>query len=231
VKDDAVEPASVDLTADASAALGHSEAIDRRELLRRAGSIPLAGFSFPAATLQATHEHVAKAKAVQAGKGPYKPQLLSAREWATVRVLSELVLPGDERSVGASEAGVPEFVDFVLTDPLSDPREREKLQTQVRGGLAWLDRECAERFGRAFVDCAEGERKGVLDAIAWPERVRPGLEAGAAFFTVFRDLVASGFWTSRIGIDDLQYRGNTYVAEWTGCPPGVLSRLGLQEER
>ncbi len=230
MSDEGGDPTAIDLVVSASAAIEQAEAIDRRELLRRAGSIPFAGLAFSAAALEAAHEHVAKQKAAaQARKGPYRPQAFTAGEWATVRLLPELVIPTDDRSGGAVEAGVPEFIDFVLTDPLSDPREREKLQTQVRGGLAWLDRECAERFGRAFVDCTEGERKGVLDGIAWPERVRPGQEAGAAFFTAFRDLVASGFWTSRVGVEDLQYRGNTYVAEWKGGPPEVLARLGLGE--
>lgn len=203
--------------------------IDRRELLRRAGSVTVAaGFALSAAAVEAAHQHVTRQKAAAAAPArTAAPSFFDAREWAAVRALCELVIPADERSAGATQALVPEFIDYVLTDPLSDPRERERLQTQVRGGLAWLDRECAVRFGRGFVDCADGERKSVLDSIAWPERVRPGLEPGASFFTLFRDLVASGYWTSRIGTEDLRYLGNTYVAEWKGCPPEVLSRLGL----
>lgn len=204
--------------------------INRRELLRRAGTVTVAaGFALSSAALEAAHQHVAKQKAAAAAKEPVAPRFFAAGEWAAVRALCDLVIPADERSGSASEALVPEFLDYVLTDPLSEPRERETLQTQVRGGLAWLDRECAARFGRGFVDCAEGERKGVLDSIAWPERVGPGMEAGARFFTLFRDLVASGYWTSRVGTEDLRYLGNTYVAEWKGCPPEVLSRLGLGE--
>jgi len=203
--------------------------IDRRELLRRAGSVTVAAsFAPSAAAAEAAHQHVTKQKATAAAPGkPAAPRFFDAREWASVRVLCDLVIPADERSGSATEALVPEFIDYVLTDPLTDPREREALQTQVRGGLAWLDRECAARFGHGFVDCADGERKAVLDSIAWPEKVRPGMEAGASFFTLFRDLVASGYWTSRTGTEDLRYLGNTYVAEWKGCPPEVLSRLGL----
>jgi hypothetical protein len=203
--------------------------IDRRELLRRAGSLPLAGLALSAAVLDAAHEHVAQGRSVEAKKsGQYRPRFFNAREWAAVRALAELVIPADAGSVGAVDAGVPEFIDFVLTDPLVEPAERERLQTRLRGGLAWLERECGERFGRGFLEASDGERKGVLDAIAWPERVlRPGLLPGVAFFTAFRDLVASGFWTSRAGMQDLHYLGNTFVAEWKGCPPEVLSRLGL----
>jgi gluconate 2-dehydrogenase gamma chain len=204
--------------------------IDRRELLRRSGLTVAAGFAISAPTLEAAHQHVAKQKtSVAGGSKPAAPRFFEPREWAAVRALSDLVIPADERSGGAVDALVPEFIDYVLTDPLSDPRERETLQTRLRGGLAWLDRECAARFGHGFVDCADGERKGVLDSIAWPERVRPGMEAGAAFFTLFRDLVASGYWTSRTGTEDLRYLGNTYVAEWKGCPAEVLARLGLGE--
>ncbi len=229
MKDEASDPGA-ELAAEA-AAPAPAIPIDRRELLRRAGGVTVAaGFALSAAALEAAHEHVVKQKALSAAaKKPAPPRFFDAREWAAVRSLSDLVIPADERSGSATDALVPEFIDYVLTDPLSDPREREKLQTQLRGGLAWLDRECRGRFGKGFVDCADGERKGVLDSIAWPERLRPGMEAGAAFFTLFRDLVASGYWTSRIGTEDLRYVGNTYVAEWKGCPPEVLSRLGLGE--
>jgi gluconate 2-dehydrogenase gamma chain len=202
--------------------------IDRRELLRRAGSASLAGLALTAGQVEAAHEHVAKAKAAAAsGKaGPYRPKLFEAHEWATVRVLADMVLPADERSGSATDALVPEFIDAIATDELAEPREREDLQTRLRGGLRWLDREARGRFGRDFVDCAESERKAVLDAIAWPDHVAPGLEPGAAFFTLFRDLVASGFWSSKVGVDDLGYVGNTFVAEWKGCPPEVTSRIG-----
>jgi gluconate 2-dehydrogenase gamma chain len=202
--------------------------IDRRELLRRAGSASLAGLALTAVQVEAAHEHVAKAKAAAAsGKaGPYKPRLFDAHEWATVHVLADMILPADERSGSASDALVPEFIDAIATDELAEAREREDLQTRLRGGLRWLDRETRGRFGREFVDCAEGERKTVLDAIAWPEQVAAGLEPGAAFFTLLRDLVASGFWSSKAGVEDLRYVGNTFVAEWSGCPAEVVARVG-----
>jgi len=203
--------------------------IDRREMLRRAGSVPLAGLAVTAAQVEAAHEHVAKAKAV-AKAGPFQPRLFDAHEWATVRLLADMVIPADDRSGSATEALVPEFIDAIATDELAEPREREELQTRLRGGLRWLDREARARFGRDFAGCAEGERKAVLDAIAWPEHVAPGLEPGAAFFTLFRDLVASGFWSSKVGCEDLDFRGNTFVAEWTGCPPEVTAKLGSGRE-
>ncbi len=202
--------------------------IGRREMLRRFGAIPVAaGLALSSARVQAAQEHVHKSAAKAAkGSKPEPPKFFAPHEWATVRVLADIVIPKDERSGGATDALAPEFIDFILGDPLAEPREREALQTQMRGGLAWLDRECRARFSKPFVDCAAAERTAVLDDIAWPEKARPDMIAGAAFFVLFRDLVASGFWSSRMGVEDLKYTGNTFVAEWTGCPPEVLAKIG-----
>jgi hypothetical protein len=106
-------------------------------------------------------------------------------------------------------------------------RDRERLQTRMRGGLAWFERECVRRCGKGFVDAPPDERKKLVDDVAWPAKAASGMEPGAAFFTLFRDLVASGFWSSKMGVDDLQFMGNTFVAEWNGCPPEVLAKAGV----
>jgi Gluconate 2-dehydrogenase subunit 3 len=223
---DATGQGSADGTTDAAGTRG----IARREVLQRIGTIPLAaGLTLSPARLQAAQEHVHKAAAKTSRAKPNAPKFFSAHEWATVRVLADIVIPKDERSGGATDALVPEFIDFVVEDPLGEPREREALRTQLRGGLAWLDRECRARYSKAFSGCAAPEQTAVLDDIAWPEKARPEMLPGAAFFTLFRDLVASGFWSSRMGVEDLQYTGNTYVAEWKGCPAEVLAKLGLAE--
>ncbi len=203
-------------------------AIERRELLKSFGSIPLAaGFVLSAGRLQAAQEHLHK-QAARAGKAkPYTPKFLTAEEWATVRVLADIVIPADARSGSASDALVPEFIDFILDDPLAEVRERERLQTRVRGGLAWLERDCTRRCGKGFSQASAEERRPLLDDIAWPQKALPEMEAGAAFFTLFRDLVASGFWSSKLGTDDLRFMGNTFVAEWNGCPPEVLAKAGV----
>jgi gluconate 2-dehydrogenase gamma chain len=208
-----------------------AEEIARREMLRRVGAIPLAaGLALSPARVQAAQEHVHKQAAKASPGKPYAPKFFTPLEWATVRALSDAVIPTDERSGGATDALVPEFIDFILDDPLAEPRDRESLQTRVRGGLAWLDRECRGRFGKTFLDGVAGERTAVLDDIAWPEKARPEMGPGVAFFTLFRDLVASGFWSSRMGVEDLEYTGNTFVAEWKGCPPEVLAKIGIAEE-
>ncbi len=159
----------------------------------------------------------------EALKVPYTPTFFTPHEWDTVRVLADLVIPKDERSGSATDAGVPEFMDFMLND-------RPDGQTPMRGGLAWLDNECSERFGKTFVAATPAEQTAVLDDIAWPKKARSGMSQGVAFFNMFRDMTASGFWSSKIGVADLDYRGNTFVREWAGCPPEALQKLGVQYE-
>ena len=250
---------------------GTSDPLGRRRILKLLGTLPLAGgFVLSEAQAQDAQARVQRA----AAKG-FVPKFFTPHEWATVRVLVDIVIPRDERSGSATDAQVPEFMDFILDDPLADPFSRERNKTQMRGGLSWLDRECARRFsGRRFLEASESERKLVLDSIAYPKdpdaetersavhdpvtfpnktpQVAPptGTAAGAppaadgadtppvdrlthgiAFFNAFRDLTASGFWSSAIGVKDIEYTGNTFVAEWKGCPPAVLAKLGLSGER
>jgi gluconate 2-dehydrogenase gamma chain len=153
-------------------------------------------------------------------QGQYDPVFFTPAEWRTVRLLADMIIPRDDSSGSATDAGVPEFMDFTVDD-------RPYLRIPIRGGLQWLDDESRERYGVVFVE-ASGEQRGeLLDAIAWPERAAPEMRPGVEFFNRFRDLVASGFYTSRIGIEDLQYRGNTYVTEWNGCPPEACRHIGV----
>jgi hypothetical protein len=202
----------------------------RRGLLKLIGTMPVAGLALSPAKALEAQEGAQKAVEAAAKKGlAYAPKFFSAHEWSTVRVLADIVIPKDERSGSATDALVPEYMDFAMTDPLIGERERESRQTAMRGGLSWLDLECQDRFSRTFLDCGDAERKQVLDDIAYPENAqdKPGLGPGVKFFTSFRDLTASGFWSSQMGVEDLQYMGNTYVAEWKGPPPEVLKKLGL----
>jgi len=150
------------------------------------------------------------------------PQFFTPHEFATVTLLADLIIPPDERSGGASDAGVPAYIDFSLREV-----EEATIRLAMRGGLAWLDAECGRRFGRTFVDAASAQRLAILDDIAWPARAAPALANGAAFFSDFRDLVATAFWSSRTGLRDLQYQGNEALPEWTGCPEAALRKLGV----
>ena len=195
---------------------------DRRTVLKVLGSAPVAaGFAWTEAEAQEAHQHAEAAQAAAKKTGtPFKPKFFTAHEYATVRVLVDLIIPKDERSGSATDVGVPEFMDFMMTD---DPGR----QTAMRGGLAWLDHECLKRFDKTFLASAPADRTRVLDDIAWPQKAAPEMRHGVAFFNSFRDLTASGFWTTKVGFADLQYMGNVYVAEWKGCPDEAVKKLGL----
>ena len=197
------------------------EPIDRRSALRLIGAAPLAA-GLTAGTAEAQRARAGASQALRAAaRGQaYKPKFFTAHEWATVGLLANLIIPKDERSGSATDAGVPEFMDFMLGD---DPT----LETPIRGGLAWLDHECVDRWGKTFLASGDAERTAVLDDIAWPKKARREHAAGVAFFNSFRDLTASGFWSSQMGVQDLKYLGNVMVAEWNGCPDEALKKLGV----
>jgi gluconate 2-dehydrogenase gamma chain len=151
------------------------------------------------------------------------PTFFSPHEWSTVRLLVDYIIPRDERSGSATEAKVPEFIDFLMSD--KDASEGSK--TTMHGGLAWLDNECQHRFGKVFVTSTDVQRRQVLDDIAWPKKARPELHHGVLFFSRFRDLTASGFFSTQMGWQDVQYKGNVALPAWNGCPPEALRKLGV----
>jgi hypothetical protein len=154
--------------------------------------------------------------------GAYQRQVLDEHEWKTIRILSDLIIPADERSGSATQAGVPEFIDDWLNF------KGGNLLAEIRGGLTWLDMECNRKFGRNFVDGSPTQQKQMLDRIAYPGKAAPEDAAGVAFFNHLRDLVVSGFFSSQVGVKDLPYLGNQMLPEWNGCPPEVLEKLGLK---
>lgn len=114
-------------------------------------------------------------------------------------------------------------MDYMMADQDTSPEAR----IAMRGGLAWIDAESERRFGKRFVDCVGQQRTELLDQIAWPARALPEMSHGVTFFSSFRDLTASGFWSSEMGVKDLRYRGNTFVPQWTGCPDAALRKIGV----
>lgn len=196
--------------------------VNRRTMLQMLGAAPAAAlFTWTQAeAASASRQGSAALQAAAQAGTPYVPTFFTAHEWETVRVLVDLVIPRDDRSGSATDAGVPEFMDFMMTD-------QPNRQDAMRGGLAWIDLECQRRFDRMFTGCSDAERRQVLDDISWPERARPEMSHGVRFFATFRDLTASGFWTSKMGIEDLGYQGNVYLSGWDGCPPEALKKLGI----
>ena len=144
-------------------------------------------------------------------------------EMKTITVLGDLIIPRDEKSGSASDAGVPEFIEFIVKDM---PHH----QTPMRGGLKWLDVHCAKQFGKAFVELTAGDQTKILDQIAYPEQAAPEMKQGVAFFNLMRDLTACGFFSSKIGIEDVGYVGNR-PNQWDGVPQDVLDQYGLKYDQ
>jgi gluconate 2-dehydrogenase gamma chain len=147
----------------------------------------------------------------------------SEHEMKTITVLADIIIPKDDKSGSASDAKVPEFIEFIVKDmPIH--------QVPMRGGLRWLDLHCMKRFNNDFVSCSEKERITVVDEIAYPELARPEVSQGVAFFNLMRDLTATGFFTSEIGLKDLDYRGNK-PNQWDGVPQEVLDQYGMKYDQ
>jgi len=140
-------------------------------------------------------------------------------EMATITVLGDIIIPRDTVSGSASDAKVPDFIEFIVKDVPSH-------QTPMRGGLRWLDMQCLNRWGKAFKDCQPAQQMEMVDAIAWPDKAKPEMAQGVAFFNLMRNLTASGFSTSPIGVKDIGYFGNT-ANQWNGVPDDVLKQYGL----
>jgi hypothetical protein len=150
----------------------------------------------------------------------FAPKFFTTAEYRTVGILADLIIPRDERSGSATDAGVPEFMDFIMMDfPYN--------QGWMRPGLAWLDAQSTTRFGKPFADVSVSQREQILNDIAWPARAPATMADGVTFFDRFRDLTSSGFWSSRMGVKDLRYIGSTFNPNWDGCPPEALAKLGV----
>jgi gluconate 2-dehydrogenase gamma chain len=197
--------------------------ISRRAALGLLSAGPLAAaMVWTPAEAREAHEQAERARAQAAARSaPYRPKFFTAREYAIVALLVDLIIPRDARSGSATDAGVPEFMDFMMVD---QPRR----QVAMRGGLALVDRLSNVRFGKGFLAATDAQRRQLLDEMAYTTNEDPGLTQAIAFFNSFRDLTAGGFWSSRMGVADLQYQGNVFVSEWTGCPEEALRRLGLK---
>ena len=204
--------------------------ISRRAALELLAATPAAAaLMWTPAEAEQAHEQADHARTQQTAAAParFRPKFFTAHEYATVGILVDLIIPRDDRSGSATEAGVPEFMDFMMID---QPRR----QVAMRGGLALVDRLAVSRFGKNIVGAADTQPRQLLDDIASnrpAEREvsaeRRTLAQAIAFFTSFRDLTATGFFTSKLGMADLQYQGNVFVAEWTGCPEAALKKLGV----
>ena len=181
-----------------------NESITRRDVLRTLAIGAASGSVLrviPAEAAALVHQMVRKEKAATSG-GKYAPKYFSAHQYETLTALCDAIIPKDEKSGGAVEAGAPEFIDLLTS-------ENEKYQLKLGGGLYWLDSFCIDRYGHGYLECAPDQKKEALDLIAFRKNAKqdPSLSQGVAFFAFLRNLTCDGFYTSKIGIDDLGYIG------------------------
>ena len=168
---------------------------------------------FPFSLDRATEERARDKALLQAEK------FFSPQEMATITLLADIIIPRDEISGSASEAGVPDFIEFMVKD-------KPELQTPLRGGLRWLEVQCLNRYGQVFAKCTAAEQMEMVDDIAWPQKANPEMTQGVAFFNLMRNLTATGFYTTEMGFKDLGYAGNR-PNQWNGVPDEVLQQYNL----
>ncbi|SDE54729.1 Gluconate 2-dehydrogenase subunit 3 [Mucilaginibacter pineti] len=147
-------------------------------------------------------------------------KFFTAAEMETITVLVDIIIPKDDKSGSASDAKVPDFIEFIVKD-MPDH------QTPVRGGLRWLDLQCLNRYSKVFTDCSHNQQIELIDMIAYPNKAKPEMAQGVSFFNRMRDLTASGFFTSQMGVKDIGYAGNS-PGKWTGVPEDILKHYGME---
>lgn len=181
-------------------------------------------------TAKPVEDSTDKATADEAGRQPAEIERLRKlkaekffddHEMATITVLADIIIPKDDKSGSASDAKVPDFIEFIVKD-------MPEHKTPMRGGLRWLDLQCLIRYNKTFVDAGHGQQIEMVTAIAYPKIAKPEMQQGVAFFNRMRDLTASGFFTTRMGFDDLGYVGNA-PNTWKGVPADVLKHYGMED--
>jgi len=213
------------------------QTVARREVIRLLGIASVAatfpGFrSWAFAGEPADHaDHAAHGVAHASPSGPYQPLFFSADDYRLVEQLAELIIPADE-TPGAKQAGVAEFIDFMVANrvPISGaghsepPRDSalkmgSELQAQWLEGLGWLDTRCRQDYGRVFVECTAEQQLGLLSALAYKDKYTAATQEGRGFFRLLRDYTVTGYYTSRVGLEALDFPG--LRGSWEkppGCP-------------
>ncbi len=146
-------------------------------------------------------------------------QYFDAHEMATIAVLADIIIPKDEVSGSATDAKVPEFIEFIVKD-------MPQHQLPMRGGLKWVDMYCLNQWQKAFKDCTPEQQLELVKKIAYPDKAEPAMKPGVKFFSLMRNLTATGFYTSEIGVKDIGYEGNK-ANQWNGVPDDVLKQYNM----
>jgi gluconate 2-dehydrogenase gamma chain len=191
-----------------------ADLVSRRAVLKSLGMGAVAGSVLRVIPLEAAAYAHDVIDAEKANAGGYAPKFFDAHGYKTLQALCEAIFPADADSGGAIEAGAPEFIDLVTS-------ENAGFQEKLGGGLQGLDATCTSKYGKVYLECAAGQQKEILDLIAYRKNAEAdaGLTQGVEFFSLLRNLTADGFFTSKLGIKYLGYRGNTFLPEFPGCPP------------
>jgi len=143
----------------------------------------------------------------------------SAHEMATITILMEIIIPKDDKSGSATDAKVPDFIEFIVKD-------RPEHQTPLRGGLRWVDMVCLKIYEKPFRDCTEHQQLEMVTNIAYPKKAKKEFQQGVSFFNLLRNLTITGFYTTEIGFLDLGYVGNR-PNQWNGVPDEVLAQYNM----
>ena len=190
------------------------DSVTRREVLRSltlgavVGSVTRV---IPLEAAELTHQMI---DAEKKNAGAYSPKFFKGPSYKMLQTLCETILPADADAGGAVEAGAPEFIDLLTS-------ENAEYQIKLGEGLKWLDSTCTTRFNRAYLECSPPQQKEILDLIAYRKNAEKdeSLTQAVEFFSLLRNMTADGFFTSKIGIKYLGYKGNTYLTHFSGCPP------------
>jgi gluconate 2-dehydrogenase gamma chain len=184
--------------------------VSRRDLLRVIGASLALGAAGAEVLSAQDAAHLHQMAAGEKAKGDYKPKCFNAREYATLRRLAELIVPPEEHSKGALEAGAPEFIDLLASS-------NAELAAIYTGGMAWLDDQMQHRYHAIFTAAKPVEQTAMLDLIAYRknEAAHPELGPGIHFFIWVRNMVVDAYYTSKAGMDDLGFQGNGAMASFS----------------
>lgn len=205
--------------------------VERREILRYIGIASVAStFSgFSKWTFACAHSHVdaAVGPTLQVSSKPYKPLFFSAQQYQMVEHLAEMIIPADD-SPGAKEAGVAEFIDFMVANRVAVSPNRDvrctqdaiemgdEAQNRFLSGLDWLNARSKSQFGHEFMDCTSERQNDLLEELAYKAKFKPTTESGREFFQLIRDYTVVGYYTTKIGLESLDYPG--LRVSWPSMP-------------
>ena len=145
---------------------------------------------------------------------PYIPKFFNAHQFKTVEMLTGMIIPTDDQP-GAKEAQVANYIDFVV---FSAREFQPSLQQEWIEGLAFVDRASQKRFATAFRLASDVDRAQLLTDMSAPERDPKAQHEGYEFFELLKGMTVEGFYTSRVGLEELDYPGLKFYSESPSCP-------------